>query len=195
MALWQPPRVPFVFLRHGETDWNRDGRLQGRRDLPLNRVGRAQASRVSLLLRDFLFCAVFHSPLERAEETARLAAGARAVPFHSVAALAECSFGELEGQVAGQVRPGWRSAWMAGQSLPGAETYADFLSRAESALGAVLRHSSGASAPPLIVAHGGVYWALQRALDTGFDGDLPNCVPVLHRPLGRSGWNVTALGP
>ncbi|MGP1253929.1 MAG: histidine phosphatase family protein [Kiloniellales bacterium] len=194
MGFWQPPRVPFVFLRHGETDWNRDGRLQGRRDLPLNTVGRTQASQARLLLRDVDLCAVFHSPLERAEETARLAAGGRGVRFHSIGDLVECSFGELEGQVADQVRPGWRNSWMAGRFIPGAEAYTDFLNRAERALDAILQQSSRAAAPPLVVAHGGIYWALQRAVDTGFDGDLPNSVPVLHRPLGRSDWDVTALG-
>lgn len=105
----------------------------------------------------------------------------------------ECGFGDLEGKVAQLVRPGWRAAWMSGQSVPGAEDYAAFLLRAEGALETVLRRSAGAAHPPLIVAHGGIYWAVARALDTGFEGDLPNGVPVLHRPVGRGDWDVTAL--
>ncbi|WP_162906735.1 histidine phosphatase family protein [Algihabitans albus] len=193
MTHWQPPRVPFVFLRHGETDWNRDGRLQGRRDPPLNETGRRQARQARRALMRFDFSTVFHSPLDRAYETAQLAAGGRGLPLCSVNDLVECDFGELEGQAAQQLRPGWRAAWMAGQTLRGAETYAAFLTRAQRALEAVLRLSSDATAPPLIVAHGGVYWAVQRALDTGFEGDLPNALPVLHRPCGAGDWEVTAL--
>ena len=192
-TLWQPPRVPFVVLRQGETDWNREGRLQGRSDRPLNERGRCQARRAAVALAGFDLCTVFHSPLERALETARLAVGTRGLPFRSVTALAECGFGELEGKVAQSVRPGWRAAWMSGRPIPGAEDYEAFLIRAEQALETVLLCSAEAKDPPLVVAHGGIYWAVSRALDTGFEGDLPNGVPVLHKPLGRSDWEVTVL--
>lgn len=86
----------FMF-RHGETDWNRAGRLQGGTDIPLNERGRAQA----LGLREFfrlnpvdLFLS---SDLDRARETARIAAGDQDIPIVIEPRLRETNLGEAEG--------------------------------------------------------------------------------------------------
>ncbi len=65
MAFRQPPPRPFVFLRHGETDWNRAGRLQGQREVPLNAAGRRQARAAAALLAALPLTAVLHRPLGR----------------------------------------------------------------------------------------------------------------------------------
>ncbi|MDP2410063.1 MAG: histidine phosphatase family protein [Pseudolabrys sp.] len=104
-----PAARPTVFyLRHGETDWNVAGRLQGRRDIPLNARGRAQASHCGQLLRD-LFTKqgrdpasldYVSSPLGRARETMALARTALGLPADDYAVteqLAELSFGDWEG--------------------------------------------------------------------------------------------------
>lgn len=60
------------FLRHGQTNNNKEGRMQGRVDIPLNEVGRAQARCAAQRLKGIGFDAVYSSPLSRAVETAQL---------------------------------------------------------------------------------------------------------------------------
>ncbi len=202
MRIWRVPRVPFVFLRHGQTDWNRDGRLQGQTDVPLNETGRRQARAAGRVLRDLPLSGVVHSPLGRARETAELAAGGRGLGLAVAPGLGECGFGALEGFYANRELPGWQAAWRAGAPLrdaagrvvESAETYEGFLARAECAVDRILAAGDPAGAPLLLVAHGGIYWAVQRALDTRIEGDLSNCLPVLHRPVGADDWSVEVLG-
>ena len=63
------------FLRHGQTDNNREGRMQGRVDIPLNETGRAQARCAAQRLKSISFDAVYSSPLRRAVETAQIVTG------------------------------------------------------------------------------------------------------------------------
>jgi len=102
----RPPTI--FYIRHGETDWNVAGRLQGRRDVPLNARGRAQGMRCGEILRD-LFARdacdpagldYVSSPLMRACETmelARTAIGLAADGYQAEPRLAEIAFGEWEG--------------------------------------------------------------------------------------------------
>lgn len=101
-------RPTVYYLRHGETEWNVGGRLQGRRDIPLNERGRAQAAHCGDILRD-LFARdgrdpatldYVSSPLGRATETMALARTALGLPpdgFTIEQRLAEISFGDWEG--------------------------------------------------------------------------------------------------
>lgn len=86
--------TPFVLLRHGPTEWNRDRRLQGRSDIPLSRKGRAEVAswRLPADLQDYNWLV---SPLERARETVRLLGldQARVEPR-----LIEMNWGDWEGQ-------------------------------------------------------------------------------------------------
>ncbi len=102
------PRPTVFYIRHGETDWNVAGRLQGRRDVPLNARGRAQATHCGEILRDLLardgdgladrqFVA---SPLLRARETMELVRAALGLPVDGYLLepqLAEIAFGDWEG--------------------------------------------------------------------------------------------------
>jgi probable phosphoglycerate mutase len=102
------PRPTVYYLRHGETDWNVGGRLQGRRDIPLNARGRGQATHCGGILRD-LFARdgrepatldYVSSPLGRAKETmelARTALGILAQGYATDERLAEIAFGDWEG--------------------------------------------------------------------------------------------------
>ncbi|MDO9413109.1 MAG: histidine phosphatase family protein [Pseudolabrys sp.] len=96
------------FIRHGETDWNVAGRLQGHRDIPLNDKGRGQASHCGKLLldifaregRDPLSIYYTSSPLQRATETMELARTAMGLPARGYIRdprLAEIAFGDWEG--------------------------------------------------------------------------------------------------
>ncbi len=102
------PRPTIFYIRHGETDWNVAGRLQGRRDVPLNARGRVQASHCGEILRGLLardgggladrkFVA---SPLLRARETMELVRVALGLPpdhYRAEPQLAEIAFGDWEG--------------------------------------------------------------------------------------------------
>src|SRR5690242_15191380 len=96
------------FARHGETDWNRERRLQGQHDIPLNALGRVQASRCGevlgeLLERDGRAAADYEyvsSPLGRARETMELMRAAMDLDpgrYRTGARLMEMSFGRWEG--------------------------------------------------------------------------------------------------
>ena len=88
----------FALVRHGQTDWNAQRRLQGSTDIPLNDVGRGQARNAVAVLSGYRWDAVVSSPLSRAAETADLiAAGLGLGPARRVAELTERSFGPAEG--------------------------------------------------------------------------------------------------
>jgi probable phosphoglycerate mutase len=89
-------RVLFLF-RHGETDWNREGRLQGHTDTPLNAIGLAQAEALTARLRPHRLDAVVSSDLLRAATTGRIVADALGVPFFTDAGLRETDVGAAEG--------------------------------------------------------------------------------------------------
>jgi broad specificity phosphatase PhoE len=102
------PRPVIYYVRHGLTDWNVEHRLQGRRDIPLNAQGRAQAMHCGEILRDLfdrdgrasVNLAYVSSPLIRARETMELmrsALGLDPAQYDIDARLTEISFGEWEG--------------------------------------------------------------------------------------------------
>lgn len=87
-----------IFLvRHGETEWNRQRRLQGRTDIPLNDAGLAEARKAAKALRDVNFDRIFTSPLQRARKTAEILRGSREIPITAEPLLIEVSFGIGEG--------------------------------------------------------------------------------------------------
>jgi probable phosphoglycerate mutase len=103
------------YLRHGETDWNVEGRLQGQRDIPLNALGRKQAVKCGDILRDLfvrdnLNAVEFDficSPLGRARETMELARAELALPpqdYRIDERLTEVTFGEWEGYTLAELR-------------------------------------------------------------------------------------------
>jgi broad specificity phosphatase PhoE len=92
------PQRSFVCLRHGATDWNRQGRFQGRTDVPLNDDGIAQAHAAALRLQTAPPDRIVSSPLVRAVKTAEIAATAFARPVAIDDGIIECDFGSLEGQ-------------------------------------------------------------------------------------------------
>lgn len=168
-------KLPFYYLRHGQTDWNIDHRGQGQTDVPLNDKGLAQAKRASEIVGDLGIKTICTSPLSRALETANIIQAVCGCELVVVEDLIECSWGEREGDVKDQ----WFLDWKAGRSNPvGAEPYAPFLERALRGINSALEHVG----PVLIVSHGGVYWAVQKFAHLGEEFDIPNAIPVLHEP-------------
>ena len=86
-----------LLVRHGETDWNLQRRVQGHSDTPLNDNGRAQALALADTLDDVELDAVYASDLARAFETARIVAERRGLTVTSVPGLRERNFGTWEG--------------------------------------------------------------------------------------------------
>ncbi len=168
--------VPFYYLRHGETDWNLQRRAQGHTDVPLNPTGIAQAEAARDRLRTKCTAKVIcTSPLARAYETARIVNEGLNLPLHVIDDLKECGFGVREGETTHD----WFRDWRAGGVCPdGAEPYEDFKARALRGLNAALAHPG----PVLIVAHGGVYWAIQEYGRLGHDQRIPNGIPIRHEP-------------
>jgi broad specificity phosphatase PhoE len=121
-----------VLVRHGETEWSRDGRHTGRTDIPLTDLGRRQAAVLGDRLRGRTFVGVMTSPLSRAAETCRLAGLAdQAQPDDD---LLEWDYGAYEGRRTPEIRaevPGW-TIWRDG--APGGESAADVGARADRAI-------------------------------------------------------------
>ena len=92
----------FALVRHGQTDWNAERRLQGATDIPLNDVGRGQARDAVAILAPYEWDAIVSSPLSRAAETADIIAeGLGLTVSRRVPELTERSFGPAEGMQAG----------------------------------------------------------------------------------------------
>ena len=85
-------------MRHGVTDWNAQGRFQGRTDVPLNDEGISQASAAARRLQDVSFDYIVSSPLIRAVKTAEIIAAASGKSVSIDADLIECDFGSFEGR-------------------------------------------------------------------------------------------------
>jgi broad specificity phosphatase PhoE len=132
--------LQLVLVRHGETEWSRDGRHTGNTDLPLTDKGVEQASAVRAQLEARVFARVLSSPLSRAIETARLAGLGDRVETRDE--LREWDYGEYEGLTTATIhetRPGW-VLWRDG--CPGGESPQDVGERADRLL-AELAHTDG----------------------------------------------------
>ncbi|AKI01271.1 fructose-2,6-bisphosphatase [Hoeflea sp. IMCC20628] len=88
----------FIFVRHGETDWNASGLFQGRTDIALNANGVRQAHRAAQRLKTLDISKIVSSPLSRAIDTAAIIARAMNLTTKTDDNLIECDFGSLEGQ-------------------------------------------------------------------------------------------------
>ena len=134
-----------IFLiRHGETDWNRIRRFQGRTDVPLNRKGEEQARALAMALRYENLTAIYSSPLVRSMETARLIRAYHpSVPLFIEKGLVEMDLGEFDGMEAQEWAaqyPDFRKAWQdkpASVTMPGGESLPEVQLRAIDTLGRV----------------------------------------------------------
>ncbi|OUR80340.1 hypothetical protein A9Q83_01165 [Alphaproteobacteria bacterium 46_93_T64] len=95
----------FLFLRHGQTDWNLDGLLQGRSDRPLNASGLAQAHAAATQLASEGVDLIVTSPLKRAYQTAQVVSEKLRIPVQTDLNLIERNFGSLEGRLVSDIVP------------------------------------------------------------------------------------------
>ena len=111
------PRL--LLVRHGETDWNRQGRFQGQIDIPLNENGRAQAAAAGDFLRKVAFQRAYTSSMSRPRQTAEgILRHHPGVPLTSVRDLVEIGHGEWEGCLESEISQGWGELLAAWKSAP-----------------------------------------------------------------------------
>lgn len=182
-----------LLIRHGQSTWNAEGRIQGWADPPLDDVGREQAQKLARRLADEKhgIVAVYSSPLLRARQTAEEIAQTLGLPVQTDDRLKENGVGEftgLTGQEVEQRFPEWFAGLKATAEWvppPGGEDRADFMNRAVRGMTDIVTHHPEQTVA--IVSHGGtlgVYLAhllgipIRRPLPFQFDNASLSVVQV-----------------
>jgi probable phosphoglycerate mutase len=186
------PTTNIVLIRHGETAWNAERRLQGHIDISLNPEGRRQADALAAALAGEPLHAIVASDLQRALQTAEAVGAARGLPVQVDRALRERCFGGFEGLLYAEIEqrfPLEFAAWQARDidaPMPAgartAETFRQFYGRAVGAIqGWAASHPGQTIA---LVAHGGVLeCAYRAALELPLE--TPRTFPVLNASINR----------
>ena len=161
----EPTRI--IAIRHGETAWNVNARIQGQLDIGLNETGRWQAHRVALALAGEPIQAIYSSDLLRAWDTALSIANATGLAVQTVEGLRERGFGMFEGKTFQEIEAAWPE-----EALRWRKRDPDFEPEGGESLVAMreriiqITHALAAQHPGeqiLMVAHGGVMDVLYRA--------------------------------
>lgn len=154
-------------IRHGETAWNADGRIQGQLDIDLNDTGRWQAGRMAAALADDGIEVVYSSDLLRALNTARALAASSGAALVTDTGLRERGFGDFEGLTFAEIEARWPEAsqrWRRREPAfgpRGGEVLCDFYARC---IGTITRLAACHAGQTIaVVAHGGVLDCLYRA--------------------------------
>lgn len=188
-------------VRHGSTDWNQSGRIQGHLDPPLNAAGRAQARLVSQRLDQLGATALYSSDLQRTYETAQIIGQATGLRVIQKTTLREMHFGRWQGWTFQEIRDRDPDGYAARRAQPydvpppGGETWRRFYDRAVRALEELLAATTAARL--IVVTHSGVCTALGlRALGLDCTGKRTfgndNC--SLHTiAIAGSQWRAVAL--
>ena len=173
-------RYPELFiLRHGQTEWNREGRHQGQLNSPLTDMGKTQAKAQGAILRDVLedrAIKSFSSPQGRAIETAAIALQGFDVPIQDER-LCEIGFGKWEGLTSDEIGSGWPESSQTADLDPfgwhfqadGGEPYDHVVRRVTEFLG-------GLSEPAVLVTHG-ITSRVLRGVWLGLEFDELNALP------------------
>ena len=147
-----------LLARHGETEWNALGRLQGHTDIPLNEAGRAQARALAASVATAGIAAVVTSDLLRARETGEIVAAALGLGAPVIEpGLRERRFGVFEGLTRDECAARHPEAWQAWQARTGGPADAEPRERAIARMvEALSRLAAIEGGPLLVVSHGGV---------------------------------------
>ncbi|MGZ5180937.1 MAG: histidine phosphatase family protein [Ramlibacter sp.] len=185
-----PTRI--IAVRHGETSWNADARIQGQRDIGLNDTGRWQARRVGQALADEPITAVYSSDLERAQATAQSISDVKGVPVIPHEGLRERSFGMFEGRTFDEIHQtwpehanSWRKRIPEWQPPEGGESLLQLRERVTRTLEQLAARHPGEQI--VVVAHGGVLDALYRVA-TGQDVNSPRTWELPNGAINRLLW-------
>ncbi|QYB05316.1 histidine phosphatase family protein [Rhodococcus sp. USK10] len=192
------PRAPrrLILLRHGQTEYNADNRMQGQLDTELSELGRSQARAAATALVGRRPISIVSSDLRRAYDTAVEVGDNAGLPVQIDERLRETHLGDWQGLTHLDVdarAPGARAAWRgdATWAPPGGECRIDVARRSKPVVAELVeKHEDWAEKPVVLVAHGGLIAALTAALL-----DLPvDRWPVLGG-LGNTSWvQLSAYG-
>ena len=194
------PIARICAIRHGETAWNAEGRVQGQTDVPLSPVGEAQARALVPALAGERFAALYASDLARVRQTAAPAARALGLEVRLEAGLRERHYGKFETLTYAEARERHPADYArfrdkdphydfgSGESLLG------FNARAIAGVAAIARRHAGASV--LVFTHGGVLEMVRRhAQRTGLsaprDFEIPNAA-INWIEIADEEWRVQA---
>jgi 2,3-bisphosphoglycerate-dependent phosphoglycerate mutase len=182
----EPTRV--LLLRHGETAWNAEQRIQGQIDVPLSTVGHWQAERLAQALAGEELAAIYSSDLCRAHATATALASGRVLAVQRDAALRERGFGRFEGLTYAEIEqrfPQDAERWRQREAAfgpGGGEPLQDFFARSVAAVTRLAAPHAGQHIA--IVAHGGVLDCLYRAAQ-GLALDAPRSWQLGNASINR----------
>lgn len=185
-----------IALRHGETAWNVDTRIQGKLDIELNETGRWQARRAAQALAGEDIGAVYSSDLLRAWETACAVASAAGQKAQPVQTLRERGFGIFEGKTFTEIEAIWPEQtlrWRQRDPLwkpEGGESLLELRQRIERTVSALAERHQGEQI--VLVAHGGVLDVLYR-LATGQDLQTPRSWNLGNATINRLLWTPEGL--
>ncbi|HIW91589.1 MAG TPA: histidine phosphatase family protein [Candidatus Corynebacterium avicola] len=189
------PERRLILIRHGQTEFNLTGRMQGQMDTPLSENGLAEARSAAAELANWPIGTIVSSDLERARDTADVLAESLGLEVATDHRLRETDLGEWSGKAHGEVDsvyPGQRSHWRLNPTWapPGGETRLEVSERAASVVTELMASSAWDAGTVMLVAHGGTIGALtSRLLD----------VPVSHYPmfggLGNTRWSQLVARP
>lgn len=185
-----------VAIRHGETTWNAEKRIQGQLDTPLSARGRWQAQQAGKALAQERFDAIYASDLERAFHTAQAIAEHHALDVKGHTGLRERHFGSFQGLTWGEIQERWPDASLSWQQRdrwfnPGeGESLVVFGERVVVALNAIAAAHPGQHI--LLAAHGGVMDVLYRHAN-GLDIEAPRNWELGNAAINRLLWTPQSL--
>ncbi|MGA0571616.1 histidine phosphatase family protein [Variovorax sp. VNK109] len=185
-----------IVLRHGETAWNVDTRIQGHLDIPLNERGRWQAARTAQALIDEPVRAVYASDLSRAHETAQAVARAFDLPVTTHLGLRERNFGTFQGRTFAEIEaelPEQAMRWRKRDPLfapEGGESLIEFRRRVTDAAHDIAARHPGELV--VMVGHGGVLDVLYRAA-TRQELQAPRTWELGNAAINRLLWTPDGL--
>lgn len=161
-------RIRVFLVRHGETQWNRELRVMGQLDIPLNDIGREQARRTAALLAGERFAAIYSSDLVRAVETAQIIAAPHRLDVIALPELREARYGLWEGLTRDEVLKKFPEEYKMRRTDPenfrpsGGESRTELYERASQIFSElVARHPHQKI---LLVSHGGTIRAIVRSV-------------------------------
>ncbi len=191
-SVWNDENVTILSLvRHGQTDWNLQHRIQGSTDIPLNETGRDQAHQSSRALAASHWDAIYTSPLLRAAETAEIIAQDLGLAAPKIdPRIVERSFGEVEGMTDTE-----RSVnFPVGSIVPGAESREDLRKRGVAAINDIADAHPGQRV--IVVAHGGVLGQILRHISNdalpGPKDMIPNGSSTVVRRDENGNWHIVS---
>ncbi|MFD1851025.1 histidine phosphatase family protein [Oceanobacillus bengalensis] len=148
------------FVRHGETEWNALGKIQGKTDIPLNQMGIKQAEQCAAYLNPSDFDLLISSPLKRARQTADIINNKLNLPIVEMADFAERSFGVAEGMTLKERQEKYQN-----RNFPNEEKIEPFTDRVLSGIQNI--NAAYPNQSVLLVAHGAVIMTILHNLSNG----------------------------